>query len=142
MKSDNAGEIRIEGEFLHTPDIDEKAWLDQYRPGWDKDHQGQLKVNLQNEIAPLDISHVDNVLNLNHKFLMANRAAVIKAIQTSAKRQGGQRAWRERMLTKFSTMSERVDYLNPATNQMESFMGYPPYRSIAIYYIRKKLKQF
>lgn len=142
VKSPEAGCVRIDGEFIHNPCQEEKIWLDQYRSGWDKDHSGQLQVNLQNEIAPFDSKHDDNVLNLNHPLLMQNRAAVIKAIQIEARKQGSQRAWWERMLAKFSTMSELVDYQNPANNKIETFMGYPPYRSIAIYYIKKKLKQF
>lgn len=73
---------------------------------------------------------------------MSNRAAVIRAIQTEARKHGNQRRWWDDLLTRFSTMSERVDYRNPATGEIESFMAYPPYRSIAIFYIKKKLRQF
>ncbi|MCH5218082.1 MAG: hypothetical protein J1F07_05980 [Muribaculaceae bacterium] len=141
MKSPLAGAIMIEDNFVHTPESDEKDWLDINRRGWDAGHSGQLLVNLQNEIAPMNIEHDDNVLNLNHRILRINRASVIKAIQTQAKKYGSHRAWWERLLIKFSTMSEFVDYLNPITNNEERFMAYPPYRSIAIFYIKKKLRQ-
>lgn len=142
IKSQEAGKMMIDGQFLHTPKNDEKEWLDTHRPGWDKGHPGQMLVIRQNEVAPIKMDENDNVLNLNHKTLMQNRISVIKAIQTGAKKNGSQRVWWEKLLTKFSTMSAKARYINPATKTEEEFRAYQPYRSIAIFYIKKKLRQF
>ena len=142
IKKDDAGRILINKTFDHHPDQREMNWLNENKPGWDEGHPGILKVELQNEIGPEKMEHPENVLNINHPYLMMNRAAVIKAITTAAKKNGTSRRWWENALRKFSTMSERIPYLNPKTNQTEYFPAYTPYRSIAIYYIKKQLRQF
>lgn len=146
LHSSEAGAIYTDKIISHIPGEVEKAWLDAHRKGWDKGHPGKLTVNLQTEIGPVnDLKHKDNILNLNHPFLRQNRAAVIKGIQKVAKNSGNaanKKIWWERLLKKFSTMSEIKEYPDPNTGEIKRYAAYPAYRSIAIYYISKKLRQF